>query len=197
MKKFELQDPQFLPHCGCKLELTLSPGEMQILVGENGIGKSTLLRRFYESLTPASRVVVEQKTSEYFYDRKLGVLKQIFLASCPPGLDDSAFHFLWQAFALDLKEDRMLSHLSGGESQCLKLCLSLPRNGEVYFLDEPSQYLDSKRKEVLLNYLNELKAKNKMILVIEHNRDWLGADLKVSELGIKDELLQKVNEWTT
>ena len=195
MKTFELRDPLFLPHCGCDLQLSVNAGEMVVLVGENGIGKSTLLHRFYSSLSGDQRVVVEQKASEFFYDRKLGVLKNLFLSAGPQGLNIERFNSLWQKFKLHLKEDRLLSHLSGGEGQALKLCLALSKEADFYFLDEPSQFLDKERKTILLEVLNDLKVQNKNIVIIEHNRDWLGSGVKVQELIIQENTLMKGAQW--
>lgn len=195
MKRFELHDPLFLPHCGCELQITLSSGSGIVLIGENGIGKSTLLRRFYSSILPDSRVVVEQKASEYFFDRKLITLKSFFCEANLPHFNREDFLSLWNDFELDKKEDRMLSHLSGGESQALKLCLALCKDCAFYFLDEPSQYLDTLRKKVLVHYLEKLRSNGKTLIIIEHNRDWLPAGWSVQQLIVQDHVLQLGDKW--
>lgn len=196
MKVFELSDPLFLPHSGCDIQVSINAGAALVLIGENGIGKSTLLHRFYASIDEKSRVVVEQKTSEYFFDRKLETLKRFFLEAELPGFNQEAFQYLWSAFELNLKEQRLLSHLSGGESQALKLCLSLCKEAEFYFLDEPSQFLDQSRRSVLLGFLEELLVKGKTLLVIEHNKEWLPSGWEVQELIIEDALLKLGKKWT-
>lgn len=190
VKHFQISDPSFLPHCGCELQLDLAPGSALVLVGENGIGKSTLLSRLSQLLAQAERVVVEQKSSEYFYDRKLSVLKTFFLSAQLEGFDKVAFEKLWQGFGMGLKEDRLLSQLSGGESQSLKLCLSLCKNTEFYLLDEPSQFLDKERKTFLQQFLAELLEDQKSLLIIEHNREWIPQSWKVQSLKIDHNILK-------
>ena len=195
MKIFELRDPLFLPHCGCELQIALSTGSGIVLIGENGIGKSTLLRRFYLSILSDLRVVVEQKASDYFFDRKLTTLKSFFCEASLPHFNRENFLTLWNDFELNKKEDRMLSHLSGGESQALKLCLALCKDCDFYFLDEPSQYLDTHRKNVLLRHLEQLRSKGKTLIVIEHNRDWLPAGWNVQQLVVQNNVLQLGDKW--
>jgi zinc transport system ATP-binding protein len=195
MKIFELRDPLFLPHCGCELQISLSTGSGIVLIGENGIGKSTLLRRFYSSIIPESRVVVEQKASDYFFDRKLITLKSFFYEAKLPHFNQERFLSLWNDFELDKKEDRMLSHLSGGESQALKLCLALCKDCDFYFLDEPSQFLDTHRKNILLKHLEYLRGHGKTLLVVEHNREWLPTGWNVQQLVVQDNVLQLGDKW--
>ena len=190
MKHFEIRDPSFLPHCGCDLQLNLAPGSAKVLVGENGIGKSTLLNRLAQLLNTSERVVVEQKATEYFYDRKVSKLKSFFLTADLKGFDQKAFEKLWLGFGLNLKEDRLLSQLSGGEAQSLKLCLSLCKDTDLYLLDEPSQFLDSERKNFLQQFLMELLQKNKSLLIIEHNREWIPQNWSVHPLKIDNHVLK-------
>jgi len=196
MKIFEVIDPLFLPHCGCELQVSLPLGGGLVLIGENGIGKSTLLRRLSCMVSPDSQVVVEQMATEYFFDRKLGILKNFFLKAKLPHFNAVNFLSLWNDFELDKKEQRLLSHLSGGESQALKLCLALCKDCTFYFLDEPSQYLDSHRKKVLLNYLEKLRRDGKALLVVEHNLEWLPSGWKAQQLVVKDDVLKRGDEWT-
>lgn len=186
----QISDPSFLPHCGCELQLTLSPGESTVIVGENGIGKSTLLNRLAQKLKASERVVVEQKTSEYFYDRQLKTLKDFFLSGQLEHFSTEHFNKLWNEFGLGQKEERWLSELSGGEAQVLKLCLSLSKQTEIYLLDEPSQFLDQEKRNTLKVFLEFLLAKNKSLLIIEHQRDWLPQDWKVQHLVLKDQTLK-------
>lgn len=161
-----------------------------MIVGENGIGKSTLLGRLSKQMVMDERVVVEQKTPEYFYDRQLSTLKEFFLTSNLSGFNQSAFERLWNGLGLNLKEDRWLSQLSGGEAQSLKLCLSLCKDTSFYLLDEPSQFLDLQRKTFLKTLLDEYLAMNKSILIIEHNREWIPATWETLKLHMVDHTLR-------
>lgn len=186
----QISDPSFLPHCGCELQLTLSQGEALVIVGENGIGKSTLLVHLARKLNPQKRVVVEQKTSEYFYDRQLKTLKDFFLKSELESFNPESFHQLWKDFGLGNKEDRWLSELSGGEAQVLKLCLSLCKETDIYLLDEPSQFLDKDKRVILKKFLEGLLIRQKSLLVIEHQREWLPQNWKVDQLEINGKTLR-------
>lgn len=197
MKVFQLTDPLFLPHCACELRVSVHQGQALVLVGENGIGKSTLLNRFYLDIPAESRVVVEQKASEYFFDRKLVTIKQFFLQAELSGFNPDAFYTLWNTFDLNSKEERLVSNLSGGESQALKLCMSLCKEAEYYFLDEPSQYLDETKKKVLLQFLESLLLKEKTLLLVEHNREWLPSGWDIQELKIENNTLKQGAKWTT
>lgn len=196
MKLFEVQDPHFLPHCGCSLQLTLTAGEALVLVGENGIGKSTLMKRLHSSLKLEERVVVEQRTSEYFFDRRLMTLKSFFLTAKLPQFSEEAFNYLWQAFGLTAREDRQISQLSGGEAQALKLTLALCKETSIYLMDEPSQFLDEPRRKILAKYLVSLLARQKSILLIEHNQQWMPAGWKVQDLVVRADTLTLGDAWT-
>jgi manganese-transporting ATPase len=194
---FELNDPYFLPHCGCHLELELKSGEVFVLVGENGIGKTTLLRRIYSSIAPEEVTIAEQKSLDFFFDRKLKILKEIFLNAQLKKFNPHFFLSLWSLFGLDQKEGRLLSQMSGGESQALKLCLSLSKDCTHYFLDEPGQFLDFGKKNILLNTIEALKNQGKTIILIEHDKSWLPKGWTVQELILEDKLLRKGKLWTT
>jgi ABC-type Mn2+/Zn2+ transport system ATPase subunit len=195
MKIFELHDPLFLPHCGCELQFSVNSGSSIVFIGENGIGKSTLLRHLYSALEMESRVVVEQKSSEYFFDRKLITLKNFFLEGHLPHFNIKNFLSLWNDFELDKKEQRLISHLSGGETQALKLCLALCKDCTFYFLDEPSQFLDTQRKKTLSHFLEKLRQSGKSLIVIEHNIDWIPSGWKINQLKVENNVLQRGAEW--
>ncbi len=196
MYKFELRDPFFLPHAACEVSLLLKDREALVLFGENGIGKSTLLYRLASQLPNEEYVIVEQKASEYFYDRPLSVIKNIFLELKLPGFNSMSFLLLWKLFGLEEKENRFLSYLSGGESQALKLVLALCKDASIYFLDEPSQFLDPEKKKILYERLEELRLKGKQVLVVEHQQENLPKGWKIQELVFNDYLLKTGTEWT-
>jgi ABC-type Mn2+/Zn2+ transport system ATPase subunit len=196
MYNFELKDPHFLPHCACDLKLSLRKGEALVILGENGIGKSTLLRRLYAQEDMNSRSVIEQKASEYFFDRELSALKNIFLKSEIDLFQVDRFESLWKRFNLRHKENRHLSELSGGETQALKICLALAKKAPLYFLDEPSQYLDQVRKKVLAEELERLRESGHALLLIEHEQDWLPQGWRAQELVVENSTLQEGRAWT-
>ncbi|WP_408095368.1 ATP-binding cassette domain-containing protein [Peredibacter sp. HCB2-198] len=194
MYKFKITDPHFLPHCACDIELTLMPGEILTLVGENGIGKSTLMNRIW--LTGAHEMTyVEQRPLDYFYDRPLKRIKEVLLKARGDKIDEEFFFSLWKRFGLEQKESRMHSSLSGGEGQALKIALTLAQKSQCYLLDEPSQFLDVNMKQVLSSVMSELQAKEKSVLLVEHDKEWIRR-ARFVQLGIVNETLKEVKSWT-
>jgi translation initiation factor RLI1 len=107
------------------------------------------------------------------------------------------FLICWEKFGLDKKEDRLLSSLSGGEGQALKICLGLAPKTEIYSLDEPSQYLDDGMKMVLGHVIQELLLRKKSIFMVEHDLNWQKFSLKVVQLEINNRNLMRGKEWIT
>ena len=196
MYNLHLNDPLFLPHCGCNISLSVQSGEMITLVGENGIGKTSLAQRFYQD-NPDQMTLVEQKALDVFYDRSLKKVKEIFLDARGHMINKDFFLKAWARFGLDNKENRMQSALSGGEGQVLKISLGLAPDSDLYILDEPSHYLDESMKVVLNELLQDLLARNKSIIMIEHNYSWVRVPMKIFQLELKDGTLGIGKTWTT
>ena len=74
------------------------------------------------------------------------------------------------------------ANLSGGEKQKLSLLRALLKNPDVMILDEPTSALDVASNDALKRELQELK-KRKIIIVVTHDRDFIGEDDVVIQMG--------------
>jgi manganese/zinc/iron transport system ATP- binding protein len=196
MSTLKIFDPTFLPHASVDIELMLNPGEGIVLTGENGLGKTTLLEKIYET-NLETKVLIQQKMLDHFYDRTLKKTKEIFFEARSINIQSKLFCELWIGLGLAGKEDRKISHLSGGESQSLKICFGLVQNSSLYFLDEPSQFLDSSKKIFLINILDKLRTQRKTIVMVEHDLDWISPNWQIQQLSIQNKCLKKVTQWST
>ncbi len=170
--KFEFNDPIFLPHLSSQLSFDLYPGEVMVISGENGIGKTTFLKKVFSHYLNGRVAYCPQKNLDAFYDRTLVSLKEIFCSLRLSEFDQEQFNRLWLKFGLTEKENQLLSQLSGGESQALKFCLTMSKQSELYLLDEPTQYLDEKNKKVVKDFIEDLTRNGKMVMVVDHQGDW-------------------------
>ena len=196
MYKFSVNDPDFLPHCGCQFELRLEKGDFITLVGENGVGKSTLARRFFQQ-SSFQISYIQQGPMDLFYDRSLRRIREIFLSSRRGEISENKFLQMWEQFHFSKKETRLQSELSGGEGQALKLCLGLSIERDIYLLDEPSQFLDQSLREKLQDTLSSFLAEGKTVIMIEHDLSWAKFSMKISELNIQDNILKEKKSWNT
>merc|ERR1711976_457417 len=62
--------------------------------------------------------------------------------------------------------DQEVVHLSGGELQRVAICLCLGKPADVYLIDEPSAYLDSEQRILLLKLLKDLFYMLKRLLLL-------------------------------
>jgi ATP-binding cassette subfamily E protein 1 len=75
---------------------------------------------------------------------------------------------LTAGLGIDHLLDREIGQLSGGELQRMAMAATLLRDADVYFLDEPSSYLDIYERMRIVRIVQELAAERRVI-VIEHD----------------------------
>ena len=139
------------------LSFTLSPGDRAAAIGEEGNGKSTLLRLLYDpaSVEPYaewSGEIVDQGLRKGFLAQELSpdelaLPVWAFCQGVPAfeGADPKALDRAARQVGLDAGlfwDDRPMSTLSGGERVKLRLALLLLDEPDVLLLDEPSNDLD-------------------------------------------------------
>ncbi|NQV12005.1 ATP-binding cassette domain-containing protein [Candidatus Uhrbacteria bacterium] len=163
------------------ISFTLSRGEKVVITGENGRGKSTLLKTLVGMIEPLSGSMKWWKHADvgYYYqltsaslNDKDKVLAHL-TASANPSMSGEqilmmAGNFLFQGDDLD----KPVSVLSGGERARLALAGILLRNHNVLILDEPTNHLDVETAEGLALALKRYKG---TVIFVSHARTFVGA----------------------
>jgi ABC-type multidrug transport system ATPase subunit len=167
------------------LDLTARPGEVTLLVGANGSGKTTTLRLLCGLSAPdAGRIVIGGADLMTARMTALGQLS--FLPQSPRfhvrltvaeiltfyaklrGLPASRATEVQRRWHLDDVRDRPTGKLSGGTRQRLALAvLSLPE-APVLVLDEPGLSLDPQWRRVLQSELHAAAHRGATVLVATH-----------------------------
>jgi ATPase subunit of ABC transporter with duplicated ATPase domains len=178
------------------VDLQVQKGDRLVIMGPNGIGKSTLLKIVMGELKP------DQGTVEWGYETHPGYFAQDHHEQLDQ-LDRTAEQWLWDfcpgkdrgfvrgALGLMLftgdDGDKKLSALSGGEAARLvfsRLGLEQPN---VLVLDEPTNHLDLESIEALVNGLLNYEG---TLILVSHDR-WFVSQLatrvlEISKNGIRD-----------
>lgn len=160
------------------ITLEIGAGELVWLEGDNGVGKTTLLRILTGMIHPTTGSVLldglhpERDRREYL--RRVGFLsagdralyprlsarRQLrFAASIaliPPADQGEAVAHVIEAFRLEEIADRRADRLSTGQRQRVRLAMSLIHRPRVIVLDEPTNSLDREGLDILGGYLREL-----------------------------------------
>lgn len=157
------------------LNLVMERGQKAVLVGANGIGKTTLLKSIL-GLTPALSGSVE--LGDYL---SIGYFEQ----EMTPGNTNTCLDEIWKEFpsytqyqvrsalakcGLTTKHiESQVRVLSGGEQAKVRLCKLINRESNVLLLDEPTNHLDVDAKAELKRALKEYKGS---ILLICHEPEF-------------------------
>lgn len=159
-------------------EIEVRRGEKVALIGRNGEGKTTLMRVIMGELQPISgeaktgynvSIGYYSQNQEDILDRNLTVwetLDNIAVGDVRNKLRDILAQFLFRGEDIDKK----VSVLSGGERARLGMAKFMLQPYNVLALDEPTNHMDIKSKDILKQ---ALKAYDGTLIVVSHDRDFL------------------------
>ena len=159
-------------------EIEIRRGEKVALVGRNGEGKTTLMRVIMGQLAPISgeakvghnvNVGYFAQNQEDILDKNetvLSTLENIASGDIRTKLRDILAAFLFKGEDIDKK----VAILSGGERARLGMAKLMLQPYNLLALDEPTNHMDIKSKDVLKQALKNFDG---TLVVVSHDRDFL------------------------
>ena len=173
-------------HVLSKVSFTLKKGERVAIIGENGKGKSTLLKTLMGQIPPlGGSYTVGTGVEVGYFDQQAAVAESMYP-------DKTVLNDFWDMYPT-LKEVEVrnalgsflftgeevfktLGQLSGGEKVRLALCKMFKMRPNLLILDEPTNHMDLVGKEALENMLKNyileeaLNSYTGTVLYVSHDR---------------------------
>lgn len=176
------------------VSFTAPEGKVTSLIGPNGCGKTTLLKTACGLLEPlAGEIAIKGKTKKGSrrkeWARLCALLPQVrevpaltvealvahgryphlSFGRDLTGADKAAIAQAMEAAGVEALRGRGLAQLSGGERQRAYLAMALAQDPDVFFLDEPTTYLDIGQKYEMLELIRGLRARGKTVVMVLHD----------------------------
>ncbi len=178
-----------------KVRFDAKPGEVHVLLGENGAGKSTIMkvlagvntnyegRIIYKGEEITVRSVEEQRArgvSIIFQEmnllKNLTVAENMFLGRQPVtktgSVDWKAMNRqareLLDSIDSNISEKAMVSTLSVGQMQMVEIAKALSFKCDIIIMDEPTSALTEKEVAALFRIIDKLKKEGVAIVYISH-----------------------------
>lgn len=179
------------------ISIRLYPGEIHALLGENGCGKSTLIKVLSGVIQPDSGEIllrgdpvvlgspVEARArgvgtvfQEFSLVPTLSVAENIFLGRYKrrglfidwPGMRAEAARLL-AMLGIDIAPGRIVSQLSVAEQQLVEIAKAISMDATLLILDEPTTALGEQEIHTLHSILRGMKQRGVAILYISHRLD--------------------------
>ena len=173
-----------------KLSFSLTRGEKFLIVGENGIGKSTLLKLIVGELQPESGYVIFSKnTTIAYYAQELEILdehKTILENVRMYDFTDSEMRSILSNFLFSGDDvNKKVSVLSPGEKARVALCKILTKRANVVILDEPTNHFDPETQKIISENFRDY---NGTVIIVSHNPAF------VEQIGITRMLVLPTHE---
>lgn len=177
------------------LSFEIPAGVLAAVVGPNGAGKTTLMKSLLGLHRPLDGNIrfplLAAKGTKHFRKR-IGYVPQcesidwdfpitvldVVLMGCYGRLGwlrrprqaekELACECLARVGLLPLKK-RQIGMLSGGQRQRVFLARALMQDADIYLMDEPFKGIDAKTERIVIGLLQELKTRDKTIVVVHHD----------------------------
>ena len=161
-------------HLFSNINFEIKRGERVAIIGDNGTGKTTLLKIINGLLSPdTGEVIYGSNVSIAYYDQEHQVLhmdKTLFdeISDTYPEMNNTQIRNILAAF-LFTGEDvfKKIGDLSGGERGRVSLVKLMLSKANFLLLDEPTNHLDILSKDVLESALNSFPG---TICYVSHDR---------------------------
>lgn len=175
------------------LNFEFEKGKIYLIEGENGNGKSTLLKilsklhfEYSGTVTINDNIDLKQITNDSYCKRisyieqdshlfNTSIIDNMFYGTSktckniPANLKEFTQSLMELPQGLNTKViNNISSTISGGERQKIAIARELLRNSNVLIMDEPISSLDSQSTVLLMKILTKIK-KDKIIIMVSHN----------------------------
>jgi len=192
------------------LDFEIKRGEKVAIIGDNGTGKTTILKMINHVLKPdQGEITLGSKVHIGYYDQEHNILhpeKTLFdeISDDYPTLTNTQIRNVLAAF-LFTNDDvyKLIKDLSGGERGRISLAKLMLSESNFLILDEPTNHLDIVSKEILENAINNYTG---TVLYVSHDRYFINKtatrilDLTnstlVNYIGNYDYYLEKAEQLT-
>ena len=191
------------------LDLEVAAGEMVAIVGESGVGKSTLLHLLagldipdHGEITIAGQALsrMDARQRSVFRNRGIGLvfqfhhllpeftaLENVVMPRWIQGGNRSAGRSsaidLLNRFGLGTRLDHHPAHLSGGEQQRVAIARSLINSPMLLLADEPTGNLDTRTAETVFGWLRSLNRREGLTVILAtHNPRFAGICDRILQL---------------
>lgn len=174
------------------------PREVTAIVGQNGTGKSTILKILAGEIAPNLGDPGTNPDPDEVVDRLRGTTTSSLIKNIMNGevkvvhkpqyvdlipkmvrgsvrevlsrtADGATVEELARTLQLSNLLDREVGLLSGGELQRLAIAAAILRDGDLYLIDEPSSFLDVSQRILVAKVLRGLREKGKTLVIVEHD----------------------------
>jgi ATP-binding cassette subfamily F protein 3 len=192
------------------INFDIKRGERVALIGNNGTGKTTILK-IINGIVPADsgNIKLGSKVKIGYYDQEHNVLhkdKTLFeeISDAYPNLTNTQIRNVLAAF-LFTNDDvfKRIKELSGGERGRVSLAKLMLSEANFLILDEPTNHLDITSKEILESALNSYTG---TVLFVSHDRYFINktatrildltSNTIVNYIGNYDYYIEKRDELT-
>lgn len=182
------------------VNLTIEDGQYVGLIGQNGTGKSTLLKIILCLEKPQKGIVentfrkrsfVSQvtTTTDYLFPATVFEIVALGVKWKPFGIigkkDKERIHEALKMMGVDDQSKKSMGELSGGQQQRVRIAKALVENPDLLVLDEPTAGMDEAGKKEFMEIIEKMHEENKLtIVMVSHDR----CELKDVDLiyGVRD-----------
>jgi ABC-type sugar transport system ATPase subunit len=179
------------------VDLDITAGEVVALCGDNGAGKSSMVKILAGAQAPTAGSIALDGANEQFRDPqdalrkgiatiyqdlavapRLSIWQNVFLGSeltRPPFalLDKRRMAQMSRGFlarlAVDVADmDTPVERLSGGQRQAVAICRALRWDARIIIMDEPTAALGVKETAQVLDLIRRLHAERRTVILVSH-----------------------------
>lgn len=180
-----------------KVSMEFAPGEVHAIMGENGAGKSTMIKVISGAIQPnEGKVIIEGEAfdhmtpalarskgvgviyQEFNLVPSLSVVENIFLGEkvgnkLMPDFKEMIVRAekIFTEFGVDIDPNEMVGKLTPGKQQLVEIAKALSQNCKIMIMDEPSASISIADVKTLFEIIEKLKKKNVTVIYISHRME--------------------------